>query len=276
MNQYERDYAGLIRDVLYRGERRQTRNGFTLSSFGKSFKVTGLSKSFPLLQGRKLFYKGVLGEFAAMLRGPKHIDDFKRFGCNYWDKFANPDGTIDIDYGNQWIDFNGVNQLKMLVESIMNDPHGRRHVINAWRPDRLDKVNLPCCHFLYQFYVTKDDRVEMLWYQRSADVMIGIPSDVILAAIFLLLVCNETDRKPGDITMVFGDTHIYEEHVVGAETYLQGLKTIDYGTTSVKYKLSELASLSEWQYKGPEVFVPEHLEIENYMPLPAINFELKV
>lgn len=276
MNQYERNYVALVRDVLYKGHMRAGRNGVTRSLFGRSFVVPDLHKSFPLLHGRKMHYAGVLGELAALIRGPKHVNDFKRFGCNYWDKFAAPDGSLVLDYGTQWLDFNGVNQLAMLIEGLQHDPYGRRHIINSWRPDRLADLTLPCCHFLYQFYVTHNNRLDMIWYQRSADMMIGVPSDVILAALLVLLISQEANLLPGEITMVLGDCHIYEEHVKGTQEYLNNTKYIDFGPHPISYEFNPRSAILEWNYGGKELFVPDHLKILDYNPMPHIDFELKI
>lgn len=219
---YEQSYLELIDEVMRDGNRRKTRNAETISTFGKVLVVDELVHSqFPILKGRKLYPKGVFGELAAFLKGPKTLKDFENEGCNYWKQWAKPDGTINVDYGNSWLDFNGVNQLDDLLVSLATDPNGRRHIISGWRPDKLQELDLPCCHMLYQWYVN-GDKLEMIWYQRSVDVMVGLPSDVILAAAWNIIIAEELGLQPGKLTFMLGDTHIYTNHLPKVVEYLGG------------------------------------------------------
>lgn len=260
---YEADYKKLVKKILDTGELRAGRNGNTKAIFGETLTID-LNSGFPLLTGRRIHYKGVLGELAAMLRGPKTLKDFKDYGCNYWDLWARPDGSIDIDYGNAWLDFNGVNQLEALVTGLVHNPHGRRHMVTGWRPDRLDMVSLPCCHYAYQWYVRDNKYLDMLWHQRSVDTMIGLPSDVVFASAWNIILANEVGLIPGKITFTLGDTHIYEEHIEQAKEYLETLtlELPDYRLTAPKMACHTL-------------FTPSWLEIENYSYLSEMKFELK-
>lgn len=264
---YEQDYRQLVKKILDTGELRDGRNGKTLTIFGETLKVDlSDTNEFPLLTGRKIFYKGVLGELAAMLRGPKTLEDFKKFGCNYWDLWAKQDGTINVDYGNSWIDFNGIDQLERLRDSLMNDPRGRRHLVTGWRPDNLWTLDLPCCHYAYQFYIRDGVYVDMLWHQRSCDTMIGLPSDVIFATAWLIIIANDLGYVPGVITMTLGDTHIYEEHIDQAKEYL---KTLMSDTPTYVFSDPML------MYRDFREFEPSWLVIENYNPVTTMKFELK-
>lgn len=282
---YETDYAEIVREILGEGEERVTRNGNTLALFGVTLDVD-ISWEFPLLRGRKLFYKPVLGELATMFKGPKNIQDFKENGCNYWDAWGTENGSLNLDYGNAWIDFNGVNQLEELVKGIKKDPTGRRHIVTGWRPDRLKELSLPCCHLLYQFYVREGKYIDMIWYQRSADWMVGVPSDVILAAAWLIVLGNEVNLRPGRVKLVFGDTHIYENHIPNALKYLRQRAALGVswhiGSTlpsfsdirNIEYNLVNTESIGVKMRS----FEPENLEILNYESqcMPAIKFELNV
>ncbi len=227
MRPYELDYARLVAGILDNGEIRQTRNAITKSLFGCTLTIdmsnpqSDTEGYFPLLQGRQMFYKAILGEFAAMIRGPKHLKDFKIWGCHYWKQWADEKGNLELDYGNAWIDFNGIDQIEELRHLIKTNPHDRRLIVTGWRPDRLDKLSLPCCHLLYQWYIRDNTYLDMMWYQRSADTMVGIPSDVVLAATWNIALAKDVGYKPGKITMIFGDTHIYKPHWTLAESYLQ-------------------------------------------------------
>lgn len=264
MSDYEKQYLKLVNEVLMKGDKRPTRNEATYSLFGRTLVISELRRGlFPILTSRKMHYKGVLGELAAMIRKPKHINDFKRWGCNYWDQWADEDGNLEVDYGNVWFDFDGVNQYDELIKGLTSDPFGRRHIITGWHPDRLKSTSLPCCHLLYQFYVTSDGHLDMMWYQRSADTMIGIPSDVIFAAAWLINLADTTRYKPGTITMVFGDTHIYVPHAGHAQ------KLLDSAITFGLWEMPEF----DYTPQG-SLFEPQFLALRNYTHGEALSFEV--
>lgn len=271
VDHYEEQYVNIVEKLLLTGEQRKVRNGETYAMFGAHLDID-VNKSFPLLRGRQMFYKPVLGELAAMFRGPTNIEDFKKFGCNYWDEWGDMEGYLKLDYGNSWIDFNGVNQLEELVNSIRLDPTGRRHIVTGWRPDRLKELSLPCCHMLYQFYVRDGKYLDMIWYQRSADWMVGVPADVILGTAWLAILAAETAYEPGRLKMVFGDTHIYGNHVEGAIKYLRQWSEVrDVGSGILPYTVSGGTTM--------QTFKPEDIVIQNYLPgyyKPAIKFQLNV
>jgi thymidylate synthase len=270
LSQYEHDYAALVDDILMNGTMRQTRNAITKSVFGRQLRVATPKGDLPLLCGRRMYPKGCIGELAAMLRGPKTVEDFKSMGCNYWDKWAKPDGTIEVDYGNAWLDFNGVNQLEETIEGIRKDPTGRRHIISGWRPDRLKDLSLPCCHILYQWYV-RDGKLDMIWYQRSVDTMVGLPSDVLVAHVWNMLMANETGLEPGEIIMMLGDTHIYEPHFGAAADYTSRVHRMRAGLEKFVYPTYS-ANLPS-RVVG---FEPQDLQIIGYEPLEKMNLELLV
>jgi len=220
VQKFELHYADLISKILCKGEKKDCRNGYTKSVFGESIKVDISDGSFPLIQGRKMYPEGILGEFAAFVRGPKHVDDFKKWGCNYWDLWADKDGNLTIDYGNAWI-ANG--QLDWLIKTLKTNPNDRRMIINGWRPERLKYLSLPCCHYSYQFHVNTNGELNMIWNQRSVDMMIGLPADFVLAAIWVIILANEVNLRPGTITMMLGDCHIYDEHLDQAEMYINNV-----------------------------------------------------
>ena len=272
ISKYEHMYASLVDHVLQHGELRKTRNAMTIGVFGKSFTIN-TGNEIPLLSARKLYYKGVFGELAAMFRGPNHIADFRKMGCNFWDTWADKDGSIRVDYGNAWRNWNGegIDQLADLKKSLVNDPTGRRHIITGWNPSNVPKLSLPCCHLYYQWYVSGGDTLEMIWSQRSVDLMIGLPSNVIAATTWNNLLANELGLKPGAVTFMLGDVHIYESHLDGAQQYLKNAN-----------------ELTEWEHKYPpshlvldlkpgektEDFMPDRFIEKLYEPMKPIKFEL--
>ena len=199
------------------------------------------------------------------------LQDFKDRGCNYWDAWADNKGTLRLDYvtqlHNNLITLKGLQtpQLEALKIGLVNDKYSRRHIINLWVPENLHNLSLPCCHYSYQFIVSTDNKLHMIWTQRSADVMVGIPSDMILAYLWVQCLSKELGFKPGEVTMNFGDTHIYEEHIAGAKQYLEVLEP----------RLIPIATLND-KFTCIEQFYPDQLDIIQYEPHPALKFELKV
>lgn len=258
---FEAQFLKVTEEILNNGYERKGRNGTTLSLPFKTLEFD-LETEFPLLTTRKMFYAGVIGEYAAMIRGPKHIDDFRKWGCNYWDLWANADGSINVDYGNAWRDFNGIDQMAAVVDSLINNPHDRRMVISGWRPDNLNDLNLPCCHHNYQFY-EHDGIVDMLWVQRSGDWMIGVPSDAVFAAVMLMCFASVSNKKAGKITMIVGDAHIYEEHIDNAKEQIA--RPILDAKPIIKFTdQTDIYS-----------FVPDDISIIGYESGPALKYELK-
>ncbi len=264
MQTFERQYAELLEMILLQGDSRMTRNGNTLSMFALTLKVPVGPKFFPILEGRKMYPKGVLGEFAAMIRKPTCLKDFEKWGCNYWAKWAKPDGSINVDYGNAW--FEG-GQMGHLFHCLEHSPNDRRMIINGWRPANLSYLDLPCCHYSYQFYVV-DNKLHMIWNQRSVDMMIGLPSDIVFAAAWLIALANQFGYEPGFISFNLGDCHIYAEHEAAALAYITRVRDSPatcgpiYNVTSAKGK----SSLE---------FEPRDIMLTDYNPLPPIKLELK-
>ena len=262
--QYEENYSYLVRDVLRAGNDRPSRNYPTKSVFGKSLTVHELAwGEFPILRGRRMNPTGVFGELAAFLKGPKFIDDFKAEGCNYWDRFGDEHGSIDIDYGNLWLDFDGVNQLETVLDSLANDPTGRRHIFTGWKPDNIPNLTLPCCHLLYQWYVDGNN-LEMIWYQRSVDVMLGLPSDLILAAAWNIMMADQLNLQPGKMVFMLGDTHIYQDHITPANEYLARVDRLSDTSTDYFYE------------DNIYTFKNNSIKLINYEALDPINFVLHV
>lgn len=264
-------YIPLINKILTEGEFKPSRAGNTKSLFAQTFTID-IQNSFPILSYRKMYLKPVLGELAALLRGPKNIQDFKVMGCNYWDKWAEENGDIKLDYGNAWINFNGVNQMQEVVNSLTNNRNDRRMLVTGWRPDRLAELSLPCCHLLYQWYVAENKYLDMIWYQRSADVMVGLPSDIMFASALNILLANQCGLVPRRITFVLGDTHIYNNHLEPTQEYIKQYHK--------NYKIREVSECRKpWSINTEATitnFVPSMLEVYNYKPAEPIKFELNV
>ena len=257
----EQEYINITKRIIADGVPRDGRNGMTYSLPFQQLNFDLSSGHFPLLTSRRIFYKGVLGEYAAMIRGPKHVNDFKQFGCNYWDAWADEEGNLNVDYGNAWIDYNGVDQMANVLSSLRNNPADRRMVINAWRPDRLSDLSLPCCHHSYQFW-SDGKSVDLLWIQRSGDWMVGVPSDMVLASTMLLCFASLSGLTARNVKMIIGDAHIYDEHIPTAGEQCRRL-----GWNPAKYTLKPQTDLYS--------FLPEDLEITEYKYEPSLKYLLK-
>lgn len=257
----DEDYIDLVECAVNFGESVPSRVGNTRRLFSRTLEIESLLYGqFPILTTRKIFYEPVLGELAAFLRGATMVREFKEFGCNYWDANAAAwAGNIGLPpeqhrvgniYGAKWRNFHGVDQIARLVIGIKNDPYSRRHLLTAYDPSEPWQCLAPC-HLLAQFAVV-ESRLELAVYMRSVDLCLGLPSDIILYATLLLLVCKETHHAPGRITFHLGDTHIYENHV---DTFLnEQLYATQYEPPT--YKLNPGTSL--------DTFKPLDLLLFNY------------
>ncbi len=272
MNEYEKDYLQLVREVQYGGIQRTSRAGPTIGKFGMFFKTDALRHGqFPVLTTRKMFIAPVFGELAAFVRGSKDVADFKTWGCNYWDMNAAQWGmNAHIDpashsvgriYGVQWREWNYFyDQLDKLVTSIEQDPYGRRHIVTAWNPSELNEMCLPPCHIMMQAYVNADGYLDLLVSMRSVDLCLGFPSDVVLYAAFLIALAKQVGLKPGTLSWSLGDSHIYENHLA----------------LFVEQQRREPYELPTFTYDGGDLirFIPADLRIHDYKSHEAIRYAL--
>lgn len=265
MINWENKYIELIESILSNGELKECRNGYAMSTFGNIIKIDTITQGFPILQGRKIFYKSVLGELAAFLSVAQSVKEFEDHGCKYWKSWAGEDGKLNLDYGRTWRNFNGVNQLDLLRQELKNNKNSRRLIVSGWRPDTVPNLSLPCCHILYQWYVSKNNILNMIWYQRSVDTMVGLPSNFILAATWNMLLANELGMESGELTFMLGDTHIYEEHLGNVEVYLESAKNAIFN--KIETKLAFEATI--------DTFNNSMLDLVNYNVENTISFELK-
>ena len=178
---------------------------------------------------RRVYPRPVLGELECFIRGTSRLSDFKAAGCNYWDANALawlPGGnSVGRIYGVQWrhwrtTDGSEVDQLENLINRMRDDPNGRRHILTAWNPGELLEMCLPPCHIMAQFHI-EDHEVDCLVTMRSVDLCIGLPADMILYGMLLNLVAREVGRTPRSLIFSFGNTHIYENHLMQAEMQLE-------------------------------------------------------
>jgi len=231
---FNNEYKKLVDQVLMEGSKQECRNGKQYIIPHYSFTITDMQNGWEL-QLRKMYYRGVLGEFKTLI-DPKSLTNVKQFeanGCNYWSKWTGPNGELVLDYHDQLHP-----QLEDIIEQIKTDPYSRRHVISLWNHENIKsgKLSLPCCWHNLTFSVI-EDTLSMVWAQRSVDTMLGLPSDVFLAHLFMQHVANATNLHIGSCLFSLANVHIYEEHMTNAWKILSRTKA-DYDKP-LKFELKE-------------------------------------
>jgi len=269
---FEQDYLALGQEIIADGELVEGRNGNTRQLFGTQLKFD-LQKEFPILTTRKSFYKGVLGEFAALMNAPfDNVQHMRDFGVKYWELWTDQEtGALKVDYGNEGeriLNDDGDTQMSMIIDSLKNNPHDRRMILNYWNPDNLaDKENplsLPCCWYSLQFHVRDKKFLDIIWNQRSCDLALGIQADALLAAMFSIVIGNQVGLEAGRVTMNLGNTHLYEEHLedFAKQAERKPLKSPEW----------KLNADSGMDYK---TFRPNMIELSGYEHLEPIKYLLK-
>ena len=219
-----RQYHDLLRLVLEHGQSRSDRTGTgTLSIFGAQARFD-LLDTFPLLTTKKLHLKSIVYELLWFLRGDTNIGYLNEHGVTIWNEWANEDGNLGRVYGAQWRDWRGengvrVDQIDNVIAQIKSNPQSRRLIVSAWNPAEVDKMALPPCHILFQFYV-QNGELSCHLYQRSADLFLGVPFNIASYSLFTLMVAQVCDLKPGEFVHTFGDLHLYRNHLEQAREQL--------------------------------------------------------
>jgi len=209
-------YLQLLRFVLENGVEKSDRTGTgTLATFGYQMRFD-LNQGFPLLTTKKLHLKSIIYELLWFLQGDTNIGYLKEHGVRIWDEWADEDGELGPVYGAQWRSWavpggEAIDQLSAVVQSIQADPDSRRHIISSWNVADIDKMALPPCHLLFQFYVA-EGRLSCQLYQRSADVFLGVPFNIASYALMTMMIAQVCDLEPGDFVHTFGDVHLYSNH----------------------------------------------------------------
>ncbi len=261
-----KQYLDLVKDVL-EGEVRTDRTGVgTISVFGRQLRFD-LREGFPLVTTKKVHLKSIIHELLWFLRGETSIKSLKEVGVSIWDEWADENGELGPVYGKQWRSWEGprgkVDQIERLIHGIKTNPDSRRHVVISFNPADLPEVAPPACHTLFQFYVSGDE-LSLQLYQRSADLMLGVPFNIASYSLFLMMVAQVCGLKPKEFVHTFGDVHIYQNHIEGAKLQLsREPKALPKMTIN-----PEVKNIFEFRY--------EDFTLSDYDPFPHIKFEIAV
>ncbi len=263
-----RQYLDLMQRVLDGGARKPDRTGTgTLSVFGHQMRFD-LNQGFPLVTTKKLHVKSIIHELLWFLRGDTNIKYLNDHGVSIWDEWADDRGDLGPVYGQQWrswpaSDGETIDQMARVIADIRRNPDSRRLIVSAWNPAEVDKMALPPCHCLFQFYVV-DGRLSCQMYQRSADVFLGVPFNIASYALLTLMVAQVTDLEPGDFVHTLGDAHLYLNHLEQARIQLartpRPLPTMHIN--------SAVKDLLDFRY--------EDFALEGYEPHPHIKAQVAV
>jgi thymidylate synthase len=264
----EQQYLDLLAELLAQGTEKSDRTGTgTLSVFGRQMRF-GLRDSFPLLTTKKLHVKSIVYELLWFLRGETNVKWLQERGVSIWDEWADDKGELGPVYGYQWRhwqapDGREIDQIAQVVDSIRKRPDSRRHLVSAWNPADVERMALPPCHALFQFYVA-DGRLSCQMYQRSADLFLGVPFNIASYSLLTLMVAQVTGLEPGEFIIVLGDAHLYLNHLEQARSQLSR-----HPRPFPKMRLNKARrELLDFQY--------EDFALEHYDPHPAIKAPIAV
>ncbi|MBE9582874.1 thymidylate synthase [Mucilaginibacter sp. JRF] len=212
-----KQYLDLMRHVIENGTQKHDRTGTgTISVFGYQMRFN-LQDGFPMVTTKKLHLKSIIHELIWFLQGDTNIKYLKDNGVRIWDEWADANGDLGPVYGHQWRswptpDGGHIDQISQIIDQIKNNPDSRRIMVSAWNVAEVNKMALPPCHSLFQFYVA-DGKLSCQLYQRSADIFLGVPFNIASYALLTLMVAQVCGLQPGDFIHTFGDAHIYNNHL---------------------------------------------------------------
>ncbi len=261
-------YLDLLRHVLEHGQRKDDRTGIgTLSVFGHQMRFD-LTQGFPLLTTKKVHTRSVIHELLWFLKGDTNIQYLKDHQVTIWDEWANEKGELGPVYGHQWRSWPGpdgktYDQISALIERIKTDPNSRRLIVSAWNVADLEKMALPPCHCLFQFYVC-NGKLSCQLYQRSADIFLGVPFNIASYSLLTHMIAQVCDLSVGEFIHTLGDAHLYLNHTQ------QALTQIERGPRPLPTLKLNPAVKSIFDFRF------EDIEILNYDPHPAIKAPIAV
>lgn len=263
-----KQYLDLLQRILDEGTYKDDRTGTgTYSIFGHQMRFD-LSEGFPVLTTKKLHLRSIIYELLWFLKGDSNIKYLKDNGVSIWDEWADENGDLGPVYGKQWrawktSDGIVIDQIQQVVEQIQKNPDSRRLIVSAWNVADVDKMKLPPCHVLFQFYVNNGE-ISCQLYQRSADVFLGVPFNIASYSLLLLMVAQVCNLKPKHFVHTFGDAHLYSNHIDQAKLQLTRTPKI----LPVMLLNPEVKSIFDFKY--------EDFSLQNYNPDAHIKADVAV
>ena len=286
MNKLDKQYQDLLKTILEYGVEKEDRTGTgTKSIFGYTIRHN-MQDGFPLMTTKKMAIKTMMTELKWFLKGDTNIKYLVDNGCNIWngdaykkyktnggkletqkefiekikgcDDFASKWGELGPIYGKQWTDWNGIDQILNLLNSIKKNPNSRRLMVSAWNVGELHEMTLPPCHYGFQINI-RGEYMDLMWNQRSVDTFLGLPFNIASYGLLLSLIAYETGYKPGSLIGSLGDTHLYTNHIEQAELQI---KRTSFDLPTLKIISSDILN-GEFE-----------VEFENYISRPAIKAPL--
>ena len=261
-------YLSLLEHILSNGVKKSDRTGTgTISVFGYQMRFN-LSEGFPLMTTKKLHTRSIFHELLWFLKGDTNIKYLKENNVTIWDEWADKDGNLGPVYGAQWRawptpDGKHIDQIKKVLNDIKTNPDSRRHIVSAWNVQEVDKMALPPCHLLFQFYVA-EGKLSCQLYQRSCDVFLGVPFNIASYALLAHMFAKECGLQPGDFVHTLGDAHIYLNHIEQCRLQL----TRNPKPLPKLILNPEVNNVLDFKY--------EDIKITDYDPFPAIKGEISV
>jgi thymidylate synthase len=263
-----KQYLDLMRHIVTNGVKKEDRTGTgTLSVFGYQMRFD-LAAGFPLITTKRVHFKSIVYELLWFLKGDTNIRYLHDHGVTIWDEWADAEGNLGPVYGYQWRswptpDGRHIDQISQALDQIKHKPDSRRIIVSAWNVAEIDKMALPPCHCLFQFYVA-GGKLSCQLYQRSADVFLGVPFNIASYSLLTLMVAQACGLQPGEFVHTFGDAHLYLNHLDQARLQL----------SRDPYPLPRLAlnpaisSLFDFDYAD--------ISLENYQYHPSIKADIAV
>ena len=261
-------YLDLMRLVVEEGAQKGDRTGTgTMSVFGHQMRFD-LAAGFPLVTTKKLHLRSIIHELLWFLAGDTNVKYLNDNKVSIWDEWADENGNLGPVYGAQWRSWptssgDTVDQISQLIHDIKTNPNSRRLIVSAWNVPEIEKMALPPCHCLFQFYVA-DGKLSCQLYQRSADIFLGVPFNIASYALLTLMIAQATGLKPGDFVHTFGDAHLYNNHLdQAAEQLARDIRPLS------KMRLNpEVTDIFKFSY--------EDFVLDGYDPHPHISAPVAV
>ena len=263
-----KQYLDLLNRIMTEGTKKGDRTGTgTISIFGNQMRFN-LEDGFPLLTTKKLHLKSIIHELLWFLNGDTNVKYLQDNGVRIWNEWADENGELGPVYGHQWRswpDYNGgtIDQIQGIVDQLKNNPDSRRMIVSAWNVAEVDRMALPPCHTMFQFYVA-DGRLSLQLYQRSADTFLGVPFNIASYALLLQMMAQVSGLKAGDFIHTTGDTHLYLNHLEQAKLQL----TRDPRSLPKMIINPDVKNILEFKY--------DDFQLTDYDPWPHIKADVSV